>query len=256
MDSDVRVDREQVLAFRWRAHQLRPGAGIGLQVADTVLLDFGVQDTGPRGARWALANRGLETYDDADVLLAWTVRVSPHLYRREDLAELLVATAPLNEADAGKRIHDAARPLRRAGIPVLDALAVIAEQQREIVTAPMDKGTLSTALTPRLDPPYLRRCEPCQATHAWESPFRIAALQGGLEDFEPGDVAPGAAPDPALPAAPVRPLPEPRRLPASTSSATTCASSALHDLRTRRPSSTRRSRRSPRTGPRTLCGWR
>ena len=117
------------------------------------------------------------------------MRVSPHLYRREDLAELLVATAPLNEADAGKRIHDAARPLRQAGIPVLDALAVIAEQQRAIVTAPMDKGTLSTALTARLDPPYLRRCEPCQATHAWESPFRIAALQGGLE-LEPGTSPP------------------------------------------------------------------
>ena len=121
MDSDVRVDREQVLAFRWFAHQLgrEPGSG---SVADTALLDFGVQDTGPRGARWALANRGLETYDDADVLLAWTVRVSPHLYRRADLAELLVATAPLNEADAGKRIHDAARPLRRAGIAVLDEI--------------------------------------------------------------------------------------------------------------------------------------
>ena len=188
MASDVRVDREQVLAFRWRAHQLgrEPGSG---SVADTALLDFGVQDTGPRGARWALANRGLETYDDADVLLAWTLRVSPHLYRRADLAELLVATAPLNEADAGKRIHDAARPLRRAGIPVLDALAVIAEQQRAIVTAPMDKGTLSTALTARLDAPYLRRCEPCQATHAWESPFRMAALQGGLE-LEPGTSPP------------------------------------------------------------------
>ena len=188
MASDVRVDREQVLAFRWRAHQLgrEPGSG---SVADTALLDFGVQDTGPRGARWALANRGLETYDDADVLLAWTLRVSPHLYRRADLAALLVATAPLNEADAGKRIHDAARPLRRAGIPVLDALAVIAEQQRAIVTAPMDKGTLSTALTARLDAPYLRRCEPCQATHAWESPFRMAALQGGLE-LEPGTSPP------------------------------------------------------------------
>jgi len=186
--SDVRVDRDQVVAFRWRAHQLGRAAGSGT-LADTVLLDLGVQDTGPRGARWALANRGVEGYDDADTLLAWTLRVSPHLYRRSDQVAVMVATTPLSEADATKRVYDASKPLREAGIDVLDALAVLAGKQRDIVTDPMDKGTLSTALTGRLDPPYLRRCVPCKTTHAWESPFRMAALQGGLE-LQPGTSPP------------------------------------------------------------------
>ena len=174
------VSRDQVIAFRWRAHQLGRAPGTGT-LADTALLDFGVQDTGPQGARWALANRGLEHFDDADVLLAWTLRVSPHLYRRADVDKVVVATAPFSEADAAKRIFDAQKPLREAGIPVLEALAEVARQQRAIVTKPMDKGSLSTALTPRLDPPYLRWCKPCGATHAWESPFRLAPLQAALE---------------------------------------------------------------------------
>jgi len=66
---------------------------------------------------------------------------------------------------------------------------VVAAKQRAIVTKPMDKGSLSTALTDRLNPPYLRRCVPCKTIHAWESPFRMAALQGGLE-LEPGTSPP------------------------------------------------------------------
>jgi len=91
MGAEPRVSRDQVVAFRWRAHQLGRSAGGGT-LADTALLDLGVQDTGPRGARWALANRGVEGYDDADTLLAWTLRVSPHLYRRTDQVAVMVAT--------------------------------------------------------------------------------------------------------------------------------------------------------------------
>jgi Winged helix DNA-binding domain len=178
------VSRTHVLAHRWRVHQLHREPGSGL-VADTALLDVGVQDTGPRGARWALANRGVSDLDDDETLLAWTIRGAPHLYRRADRAAQVVATAPLSEADAAKRVFDAAKALRGTGLPVLGALAVIAERQRAIVTAPMDKGSLSTALSGRLDAAYLRACVPCDAVHSWEQPFRLAALQAGLE-LEPG----------------------------------------------------------------------
>ena len=40
---------------------------------------------------------------------------------------------------------------------------------------------MSTQLTGRLDEPYLRECVPCQAVHAYEQPFRLAALRAGLE---------------------------------------------------------------------------
>jgi hypothetical protein len=172
------VIRGQVIAFRWAAHQLDRTRGT---VADTALLDYGVQDTGPRGARWALANRGLVGYDNAEVLLAWTIRVSPHLYRRADARAIAIATSPYDDTDAAKRIFDASKPLRKAGVPVLQALAAVAGHERDIVSRPTVKGDLSTALTPLLDEHSVRWCKPCQATHAWEGPFRIAALQAGLE---------------------------------------------------------------------------
>jgi hypothetical protein len=61
------------------------------------------------------------------------------------------------------------------------------------------KGDLSTALTSVLDEPYLRWCDPCQATHAYEQPFRLAALQAGLE-LEPGTSPPVLRRIPGLPA--------------------------------------------------------
>lgn len=131
--------------------------------------------------RRALTNRGLESYRDVDTLLCWTIRVAPHLYRRTDTSPIARATAPLSEADAARRIYDAAKPLRAAGLEVLDALAVLAREERAIVKKPTVKGALSTALTAVLDRPYLRHCNPCDAIHAWESPFRMAALQAGLE---------------------------------------------------------------------------
>ena len=99
------------------------------------------------------------------------------------------AVAPWSEADAAKRIFDAARPLKRAGIPVLEALDHIATEMRDIAARPVVKGEMSGRLTQRLDPPYLRWCEPCQATHVYEQPFRVAALQAGLE-LEPGTSPP------------------------------------------------------------------
>lgn len=170
------VSRAEVLSFRIHAQQLdRAG-----EHADARVLDLGVQDTGPRGARWALAIRGAAV-PDADLFWAWTLRGAPHAYRRAQVAEVAAATAPWSEADAAKRIFDAARPLRQAGIPVLDALAQVAEQMRDIAREPVPKGEMSSALTQRLPEPYLRRCNPCDAIHTYEQPFRLAALQAGLE---------------------------------------------------------------------------
>jgi hypothetical protein len=175
------VTRTQVLAFRWRAHELDRPAGSVASATEVALLDLGVQDTGAGGAAWALHVRGVPAAHGDTLALAWTVRGAPHLYRRADLSQVAVATAPLSEADAAKRIFDASRPLRAAGIPVLDALRTIARLQRSIVTEPMVKGDLSGRLNQLLEPPYLRECRPCGATHTFELPFRLAALQAGLE---------------------------------------------------------------------------
>ncbi len=175
------VARHDVLRFRFRQHQLdrEPGAAAGPD--DIALLPFGVQDTGTDGAAWALVIRGLPAMDPGEIALAWTLRGAPHAYRRSDLAAVAVATAPLSEPDAAKRIFDAARPLKAAGIPALEGLRVVACHLREIVSEPTVKGDVSGRLTEQVEQPYVRFCRPCDTTHVYEMPFRLAALQAGLE---------------------------------------------------------------------------
>jgi hypothetical protein len=184
----IELTRADVLGARVRAQQLDRSAGT---VADTAVLDLGVQDTGPDGGRWALAVRGVDVAALGDDALAtvWTIRGAPHLYRRADLPGVAAATRPFSDADAGKRIFDAAAPLRAAGIPIEAALDVIAEQMRSIATGPTVKGELSQQLTAVLPAPYVRECVPCKATHLWEQPFRFAALRAGLE-LQPGTSPP------------------------------------------------------------------
>jgi len=187
----MNVTRKQVLGYRLRAHQLDRAAGH--DVTDVAILDLGIQNTGPDGAGWALVNRGVAPGQAGDpaghLLIAWTLRGAPHVYRRDDIAEVAAAVAPLSDADAAKRIFDAAKPLREAGIGMIDALDAVAEQMRSIVTGPTVKGDLSGRLTKRMSDPYLRFCRPCNLIHLYEQPFRLAALRAGLE-LQPGTSPP------------------------------------------------------------------
>ena len=199
--------RRDVLAFRLGAHQLDRLTGT---LDDTAVLDLGVQDTGPDGGLWALAVRGVDVVSlDADgaadrLVTLWTLRGAPHLYRRTDLPWVPAAVAPFSDADAGKRIIDASKPLEAAGIGNIEALDAVAAAMREIVSAPMVKGEVSGRLTAVMGAPYLRFCRPCNATHVYEMPFRLAALRAGLE-LRPGtsppvlEPIPGFAPAPAAP---------------------------------------------------------
>ena len=190
------LTRRQVLDLRVHAQQLGRASGVP---ADTVVLDIGVQDTGPDGGLWALALRGADTaaLDDDELATAWTVRGAPHLYRRADLPGVLAATAPFSDADAGKRIFDAARPLKAAGISNLDGLDTVAAAMRSLVTARRVKGDVSGRLNELLPELYQRFCRPCGAVHVHEMPFRLAALRAGLE-LEPGTSPPVLRPVPGL----------------------------------------------------------
>ncbi|GAA2368656.1 hypothetical protein Cme02nite_73330 [Catellatospora methionotrophica] len=182
------IDRRQVLHFRVQAQQLDRASGT---LADTAVLDLGVQDTGPDGAAWALAVRGVDVsaLPAKDTVLLWTVRGAPHLYRRADVGRIAAAVEPFSDADAGKRIYDASKPLKAAGIANLAALDEVAARMREIVTEPTVKGDMSGALAKVMPEPYLRFCRPCDATHLYEMPFRLAAVRAGLE-LQPGTSPP------------------------------------------------------------------
>lgn len=187
----VSITRAQVLGLRVRNQQLDREAG---SLADTAILDIGVQDTGPDGGLWALAIRGVDVSALAsgsqDALsTVWTLRGAPHLYPRADMRSVAAAVEPFSEADAGKRIFNASKPLKAAGIGNLAALDAVAAGMRSVVTRPTVKGEVSTRLTALMDPPYLRFCRPCNATHLYEMPFRLAALRAGLE-LQPGTSPP------------------------------------------------------------------
>jgi hypothetical protein len=196
------VTAAQVRRHRVRAQQLDRPAVPERALTDAAVLDLGVQDTGPDGALWALALRGVpvaaHAWDDA-LTLVWTVRGAPHAYRRADLPAVQRAVRPYSDADAGKRIYDAAKPLRAAGLRPLDALARAARTMRELVDTPLDKGGVSTRMTQQLPEPYLRWCRSCGVTHMWEMPFRLAALHGGLE-LEPDTSPPVLRRAPRFPA--------------------------------------------------------
>src|ERR1035437_33652 len=115
------ITRPQVLSFRARARQLDRNA---VELAQAAVLDIGAQDSGPDGARWALSNRGVDLPEMCGRALVrvWTIRGAPHLYLRESLPSVAAAVEPFSDADAGKRIHDAAKPLKSAGISNLAAL--------------------------------------------------------------------------------------------------------------------------------------
>jgi hypothetical protein len=219
--------RSEALAYRIHAQQLdrSPGpdratghSGAARAITEAAAFDFGVQDTGRDGASWALVNRGVRIPDaaaletSADVALVWTLRAAPHYYRRADLPEVLVATSPLSDKDAAKRVIGADKPLREAGIGTLDGLTEVATQLRHVVTRPLVKGEVSTQLTARLDPAYLRYCGACDATHSWEVPFRIGSLYGGLE-LEPGTSPPVLRPIPDWPNRKPGPAPDPLAAP-------------------------------------------
>ena len=188
------VTREQVLGHRFRAQQL--GRAVG-SVADTAVLDLGVQDTGPDGARWALAVRGVREIEVDALVTAWTLRGAPHVYRRADLPSVARAVEPFSDADAGKRIFDAIKPLKAAGIANLEALDVVAAALREVVTEPTVKGDASGRLNALLPAPYQRNCGPCGVVHVYEMPFRLAALRAGLE-LRPGTSPPVLEPVPGF----------------------------------------------------------
>lgn len=175
------------MRWRFRRHQLDRDADAARSVTDVDLLDYGVQDTGPDGSAWALVLRGAPTDvlrrgidPPAELAVAWTLRGAPHAYRRADLAAVATATAPWSEADAAKRVFDAASTFRKAGIDVLPALATAAAAMRTIVTKPMVKGAVSGRLSDELGEPFTRYCRGCDAVHLYEQTFRLAALQAGL----------------------------------------------------------------------------
>lgn len=176
-----RVERQQVLAYRAYAQGLHRDTEA---VDDLAVLDLGVQDTPPGSAAHALALRLRSPLPDGptspELATTWSVRGAPHVHRVEDLVPFSRALWPWSDGDALARLDTSSSPVRASGMSAREALGFVASQIADIVTAPMAKGEVSTALTPRIPPAMTVDCRRCEATHVVETLFRSAVLPAGI----------------------------------------------------------------------------
>ncbi|MEV4659815.1 crosslink repair DNA glycosylase YcaQ family protein [Micromonospora sp. NPDC049301] len=170
----AQVDRRQVLAYRVAAQQLdRSG---GRRPSDLAVLSLGVQDTPYGTARQALAARGASESDDR-LELVWSMRGAPHLHRPAELPTLAAALWPLSDADATRRIPGQIGAGARLG---LAAFRATAEAFQAVMTAELDRGVVSPAVSDRVPAELTYDCRTCQARHISGSVFQQAGLAGGV----------------------------------------------------------------------------
>ena len=252
------VERADVVAFRLERHQLdrEPGSA---PATDVDLLDLGVQDTGTFGSAWALEVRGARpARPPTPTTSCWPGRSGA---RPTPTGAGTSARSPSPPRRSPRPTRPPGSSTRRsssgeAGSTSLDALRDRGPPHARHRPPAAVEGRRSSRLSERLDPPYLRYCRSCDATHSYEQTFRLAALQAGLE-LEPGTSPPVLRRIPGRRAAPTG-TSGPRRIPASTSSGATCASTGrpregarrLPRRASRRGQGQRPRRRRRRQGPR------
>ncbi|MFC5065639.1 DNA glycosylase AlkZ-like family protein [Actinomycetospora atypica] len=160
------VTRSAALAFRIASQGLRRE---GPDEAAAVL-DLGVQHHG-HSVALATAARLPDPVGPGE--LAWTHRGAPHRHTPGSLQEWAARLRPLDEADAAARLNKA----------VPEALVAIdrtAAALAEVVTGPMTKGEVSTAVSRVLPREMQRDCAGCHAVHVHEQLMRLAALPAGI----------------------------------------------------------------------------
>ncbi|MBB4908997.1 DNA glycosylase AlkZ-like family protein [Actinophytocola algeriensis] len=174
-----RLDRAQVLAYRAGAQGLT-----GADPAD--VLTVGLQDTPGGSAALALRQRtgGALT---PDLVLALTMRGSPHLHRRADLPMLRAALRPPDNQALRAYLGGYGDTLIAADI---DGPALLAEVAHELRAAfpgeTATKGELSGAVTPRVPEVARPWCAGCGVHHVADGLFRLATLYAGIE-LVPGE---------------------------------------------------------------------
>jgi hypothetical protein len=180
----VEVDRARVLAYRVVAHELDRSPG--RRPEDLAVLGVGVQDTPSGSARQALAARTPMPPVDGALALLWTARGAPHLHRWADLPGLAAALWPMSDADASARIASAQiKEGTRLGVAAFTAAA---RAMREVVTGPMARGEVSTAVSSRIPRPLTYQCSACDARHISGGLFQQVGLAAGVR------LAAGASP--------------------------------------------------------------
>ncbi len=172
-----RLHRAQVLAYRARAQ--------GLHGGDTHdVLTVGLQDTPGGSAALGLRQR---TTSAQDLMLALTMRGSPHLHRRAALPLLRAALRPRDNEMLRAYLGGYGDLLIASGADGPALLDEVAHTMRAAFPGETaTKGELSGAVSPLV--PEIARpwCEGCGVHHVADGLFRIATLYAGIE-LVPGE---------------------------------------------------------------------
>lgn len=196
------IDRRQVLAYRAFAQGLHRDTH---SIHDLAVLALGVQDTPAGSASHALATRLASPpprpITDTGLATTWSVRGAPHVHRADELVALARALWPWSDDDARARLDTSAVHVRASGMGPREGLRFVAAQIADVVTEPMAKGDVSSALTPRVPAAMTVDCRRCQATHIVETLFRCAVLPAGIT-FAPGQRVVTFVPTPGWPGVP------------------------------------------------------
>ncbi|MEV0896503.1 crosslink repair DNA glycosylase YcaQ family protein [Actinoplanes sp. NPDC049802] len=194
----IAVDRARVMAYRLAVQGLTERSDA--RPADLPVLDLGVQDFTPDSARVALAARTVGELDDDRLISVWAARGAPHRHRRADLAALTGRLWPVGDDDAAARIRSGQIP---EATPLgVRAFTATAEAFREVLTAPMPRGEVSTEVSRRVPAELTYDCKPCGARHIASNVWQHAGLAGGVEVLSRGRDAmlgpiPGGPPMPS-----------------------------------------------------------
>lgn len=168
-----------MLAYRVWAQGLH---GVS-DLADLDVLTVGLQDTPGGSAALGLRNRGTAgSLDRPDLVLALTVRGSPHLHRRADLPMLRAALRPHDNEMLRAYLGGYGDTLIESGVDGPMLLSQVAAQLRESFPGTTaSKGELSGAVSPRLPDIARPWCEGCGVAHVADGLFRLATLYAGVE---------------------------------------------------------------------------
>lgn len=175
MGSVLEVDRTRVMAYRVAAQQLDRRAG---KAGELAVLALGVQDTPVGVARQAIAARSSELPGERDLVMLWATRGAPHLHRWAEVGTIAAALWPVSDADASARIANAR--MKEGAALGLKAFTAAAEAMREVVTEPMPKGEVSTAVSARIPKSLTYWCPACQAQHISGALFQQVGAAAGV----------------------------------------------------------------------------
>ena len=191
----MRADRAQVMAYRIAAHELHR---VDAPPSRLRVLDLGVQDAAG-SARLALAARTTAPLDDDELVMVWATRGAPHLMRRADVPAMAAALWPVSDADATARI--ATNAIREGAKLGLAAFTAAAQAMRDVVTGPVPRGEVSTAVTARIPDSLSHDCVPCGARHVSGALFQQVGIFAGVS-VDPRRTGAVLAPLPGRPAVP------------------------------------------------------